>query len=196
MSKTGERVYDESKSFLNSMGFFISAGAEQYADLVASNLVHSGLIPEEYHEAIRALYLLKAADYCATRNLDRPILNHRFLGQVVLNTKDVQVVVITSFCNPLRKRKCSRPKNNVIYLATFSGEAERIRRVLQSSKATDLLKLGHDEGAIDSIQGTTGDSPEVSRLMTIKSAIWFKIAQLIQESPISEFNLEDDFREE
>lgn len=185
--------YQDSLKLLRRRGVLVSAATDDYVTKAAGNLIPN-LVSEKDTDLLRSIFLLRGADVCMTRHIDRPVISGVFGRPVLVEVRDIQIAEFTSACHCLRRRKCHVPKNHVAYLATFSGEAERLR-FMKSEIATDFGKLQSGEALAARLIEAYGELPENMRwLLEMKCDIWVALSKLIGLSgTMSELRLPKDF---
>ena len=174
--------YEEVKRNLLQKGLQFPVTAENYVFELVRNFEPQITKPEEA-PYLRAIYLLRSAEFCATLNMDRPILESAFRPPIVVTQEDVEIVSLVAVAS-FGDRWKSVAKNHLAYVASFSGELFRLYQLVGTWKATDLFKkYGKEEALSEVLVKNAGDiSTGVADFLRIKAYLWFEISRTIDLS--------------
>lgn len=176
------REYYYIAGMLEGMNLIVTPATEDIIHRLTLRLSEAKQIEDPDVPRMQALFLLKSADFCITRNLALPIEKDRFKNIVVIEPLDVQIANLTSLCTCLVKPECSTIKNDFRSINVFSGEAERLRRLLGTKEAISLLAHTPKELA-NLITKEYGIPVGVtSQWFEMKVRIWFGMAEIINNS--------------
>jgi len=100
---------------------------------------------------------------------------------VLITQDDVEIVSSSSVGTCFGDPWTCVVRNHIVYVATLSGEAFRLNRLVNGWKATDLLKeYDKHEGLADDLIKQAGSiSPCFADFLRIKAYIWFETARVI-----------------
>jgi hypothetical protein len=149
---------------------------------------------EEYLRQLSSILLLRAAEIAVSMNLNKEMNEDRFVQPLKITVRDAQISALTSKCkcledgNPLTHW----PKNDLMYVVSFSGELFRLKELLEKlgieQTPVGLLKAVRNYGITKMMEmeydyykenkfGPT--SLKLKNWFKIKMEIWVKIAEII-----------------
>jgi hypothetical protein len=183
-------VYDETKNLLRTMNLFVPLSTDDFIFRLSKRL-HAEKELEFGEEDIpffSSITLLRAAELCVTRNLNVPMRDERgFEYSVNVDVLDAQISTLTAMCTCMLNPFCSITKNHISYITLFSGEKERLRKVLGSERATDVYDKMRDG---EELYHAVHKNDSFSEFMTpdildpwlrMKTMIWYEIAKIIAQ---------------
>ena len=185
MFQSGEESKEEYKNVINMLrdiNLLITPATEDLARRLTTRLIEAKEVEESDALYMQALFLLKAADFCLTRNLSLTVEEGKFRDVVVIEPLDVQIANLTSLCTCLVKPQCSKIKNDFRSIIVFSGEAERLRKTFDTYEATSLLD-GESNETFQTIGTEYGIAEGVTGLwFKMKVKVWYRMAEIIGKS--------------
>jgi len=133
---------------------------------------------------LSAANLLRAADVCITRNIDLPLAETRFSPGITIEAKDVEIVLLTSYCSCFVKPECSVAKDNLAYVTSFTGETIRLHNIVKSWRASDFHEYFKEHRALANlmIDEFGPFPPNFAGILRMKAHIWFETASIIASS--------------
>jgi hypothetical protein len=158
---------------------------------------------EEYLRQLSSILLLRAAEIAVSMNLNKEMNEDRFVQPLKITVRDAQISALTSKCkcledgNPLTHW----PKNDLMYVVSFSGELFRLKELLEKlgieQTPVGLLKAVRNYGITKMMEmeydyykenkfGPT--SLKLKNWFKIKMEIWVKIAEIIENYFAKQFS--------
>jgi hypothetical protein len=183
--------YDETKKLLEGLNLAVPLATEDYIWRHGQRIKHDQNLNLSDTEVqyLNSITLLRAADFCITKNLGLDIVDGErphFRTVVHIDVCDAQISVLTGVCTCLINPYCSMPKDNVAYVAVFAGEGVRLWSLLKRDRATDIYSEFKDPSKFDSMIKDTGEKhfgvPQfLQPWFRMKGRVWFEITRLIND---------------
>jgi hypothetical protein len=136
--------------------------------------------------------LLRATEIGVSINLDREIYENKFIPPLKITVRDAQISALTSkcMCPDTGDPETHWPKNDLMYVVSFSGELFRLKTLLEKLGiqqtpiglliaikeygVTKMMEMKYDE-----INTFGPKSLKLKNWFKIKMEIWNKIAEII-----------------
>jgi hypothetical protein len=197
-------IPEEIYKFLSERNIYVTPATEDYILRSALRIIEHHKMWEhlpsledekvrnEYLPPLCSILLLRATEIGVSINLDREIYENKFIPPLKITVRDAQISALTSkcMCPDTGDPETHWPKNDLMYVVSFSGELFRLKTLLEKLGiqqtpiglliaikeygVTKMMEMKYDE-----INTFGPKSLKLKNWFKIKMEIWNKIAEII-----------------